>query len=547
MLALGALLLLPGLGAYPLIDPTEARHAAVARAMAREGRLAVPSLYGEPYYDKPAPYYLLLRAAERLPLRVETALRLPSALAVLATAWLLFGFARARLGTDAAALGAAIFLACPLVVALGRFADQDALLCALVTLAIVGWLEALDDPDRSTRPAWLAMGIGSWVKGPVAIALPMLVVAAVALSRGRLPARAFLVRAIAGTVAASALFALWVVPTWFIDADYVQTFLFRHNLDRFAEGSTGHPKPFWFYVPVLLGALLPWSLLLPAALAGPRTRRTEEDAPGPGDAARRELLAWAIAIVGFFSLARAKSANYVLPALGPIALWLAARLVSIARATGVADARAGDPAIARIESRLRGALATLAALAAAAPLGAWLFLSREYPRFAPQSFLLLPIALVAGLVAAAAWRHPRPLHATVLAFGVVATCLLVGGFVVGAPLAASIASDRHLARFAARAAPGVPLVGFRLHPASLAFYSPGPVGKTTDVERVKRLAAAGPVLVLARERDEIALEEAGLHLYRWTRCERHCLFGSNPLPAWAGPEATAEESDGGAR
>ena len=64
---------------------------------------------------------------------------------------------------------------------------------------------------------------------------------------------------------------------------------------------------------------------------------------------------------------------------------------------------------------------------------------------------------------------------------------------------------------------------------------------------MKRLAAAGPVLVLARERDEVALEEAGLHLYRWTRCERHCLFGSNPLPAGAGPEATAEESDGGAR
>ncbi|MFM8409593.1 MAG: aspartate-semialdehyde dehydrogenase, partial [Alphaproteobacteria bacterium] len=37
MLALGALLLLPGLGGHPLVDPTEARHAAVAREMAREG------------------------------------------------------------------------------------------------------------------------------------------------------------------------------------------------------------------------------------------------------------------------------------------------------------------------------------------------------------------------------------------------------------------------------------------------------------------------------------------------------------------------------
>ncbi len=528
--------------------------------MAREHRVLVPLLYGEPYRDKPSPYYLLLRAVRRLPLGSEAALRLPSVLATLATAFLLFGFARRRIGARAAAVGTAVFLASPLVVVLGRFADQDALLAFFVTAAVVGLLAGLDDPTRSLAAAAVAvaMGLGSWVKGPVAIVLPAVVAAVVAASRRRVPDAAFLRRAAIAGFAACAIFAAWVVPAWLADPDYVSAFLLRHNVGRFADASTGHPKPFWFYVPALLGAMLPWSLLVPAAVAAPASTRAG------ARAAERELLAWAAAIVGFYSLSRAKSAGYVLPAVGPIALWLGSRLVAIAdlatdRSLAGEDARTGgvdaaaaaaageratavEPvALARVDGLLRAALGVLAAATALSPLVAWIALHRESPAIAaPAALLLVPVAIVGALSARAARRGPRPLRGAALASGLVATCLVLVAYAALAPLASEVASDRHLARFAEERAPGLPLVGFRLHPASLAFYSPGPVRKETDVEEVKRLAASGPIVVLAREKDERALEEAGLRLHRWTPRARHCLFGTTPAP----PRPAADDARG---
>lgn len=535
MLALGALLLLPGLGGYPLVDPTEARHAAVAREMALDGRVLSPVLYGEPYHDKPAPYYLLLRAARRLPLGTETGLRLPSVLATLASAALLFGYASRRTGVRAATVGSAIFLASPLVVALGRFADQDALLCALVTAAVVGLLGALDDPSTGLVGVAVAMGAGSLVKGPVAIVLPVLVASAVAVARGRAPGGIFLRRAALAVAAATAIFAAWAVPAWLVDPGYVGTFLVRHNLGRFADGSTGHARPAWFYLPTLAGVLLPWSLLLPAAVAAGPGR--EE----PRRGAERELLAWAAAIVGFYSLSRAKSAGYVLPAVGPVALWLGSRLVAIADAAGDDGSHAGhaapEPARAsRVAGRMRGALVALAALGAATPIAAAIVLRDENGSRAAGAALMLTLpALVGALAARVAWRDPRPLRSTVAWTGLFVAVLSTVSWVAIAPLASMIASDRHLASFAAERAPGLPLVGFRLHPASLAFYSPGRVRKEVDVEEVKRLAAAGPIVVLARERDERALAEAGLRLHRWTAPGRHCLYGTTPAPPVSGP------------
>ncbi|HRI49282.1 MAG TPA: hypothetical protein PLW65_03800, partial [Pseudomonadota bacterium] len=54
----------PGLGGYPLWDPGEGRSALASREMAAAGRWVVPLLYGEPYYDKPAPFFGLLRAVQ---------------------------------------------------------------------------------------------------------------------------------------------------------------------------------------------------------------------------------------------------------------------------------------------------------------------------------------------------------------------------------------------------------------------------------------------------------------------------------------------------
>src|SRR5262245_34030781 len=87
-LAVAALMLLPNLGGYPLLDPDEGRHAAVARevltAPSWHGWI-VPALGGEPYYDKPMLFYWVTTVAYRVAGVNETGARLTSAVAALGT------------------------------------------------------------------------------------------------------------------------------------------------------------------------------------------------------------------------------------------------------------------------------------------------------------------------------------------------------------------------------------------------------------------------------------------------------------------------------
>src|ERR1043166_3535384 len=78
----GGALFLTGLGAHPLLDPDEARHAEVAREMA-EGRgirrLLLPTLDFRPYREKPPGYYWLVTLAFGLLGPGEAGARLPGA------------------------------------------------------------------------------------------------------------------------------------------------------------------------------------------------------------------------------------------------------------------------------------------------------------------------------------------------------------------------------------------------------------------------------------------------------------------------------------
>src|SRR5207248_1801785 len=69
---------------------------------------------------------------------------------------------------------------------------------------------------------------------------------------------------------AIAAFCATALP-WYVlcarrNADFLRVFLIEHNFKRYLTPEFQHIQPFWFYVPVLLAALLPWlPLILPVA------------------------------------------------------------------------------------------------------------------------------------------------------------------------------------------------------------------------------------------------------------------------------------------
>ena len=92
--------------------------------------------------------------------------------------------------------------------------------------------------------------------------------------------------------------------------DFFRYFILEHHFGRFLTPAI-HPEPFYYFGPVLLGLLLPWSWLLPWVLFSRGAGR---------DPDRTFLLVWAAVVLIFFSLSRGKLAPYILPALLPLAL-----------------------------------------------------------------------------------------------------------------------------------------------------------------------------------------------------------------------------------
>src|SRR5579884_2934259 len=183
------------LGAWPLFDPDEGRNAEVAREMAASGQWAVPRFDGQPYLDKPVLLFWAIAAAFRLGGVGEASARLPSALAALATTALTLASARLLLGPAPGLLAASIVATSPLVLAFARLVIFDMLLTALVTAALYCLLRARlgGAPARWLPAAGAAMGLATLTKGPVGIAVPLLVWLA---GRGALPRPARRARAV---------------------------------------------------------------------------------------------------------------------------------------------------------------------------------------------------------------------------------------------------------------------------------------------------------------------------------------------------------------
>jgi 4-amino-4-deoxy-L-arabinose transferase-like glycosyltransferase len=111
--------------------------------------------------------------------------------------------------------------------------------------------------------------------------------------------------------------APWYVAVWIARPEFGAYFFIKHNVLRFVA-PFDHLEPIWYYAPVLLGGLLPATLLgwgfARWLLSGdPESARARTPALGFC------LLAGGWCVL-FFSLSGSKLPTYILPAFGPLAL-----------------------------------------------------------------------------------------------------------------------------------------------------------------------------------------------------------------------------------
>jgi 4-amino-4-deoxy-L-arabinose transferase-like glycosyltransferase len=287
-----------GLGATGMVGPDEPRYASIAREMALSGDWITPRLWGAPWFEKPALLYWMGAAFFKLGFGADLAPRLPVALLSAAFLTLFFFVLRHEFGEKCAWLSACILATSGGWLAFSQVATTDLPMAATFSAAMVLCLPWLRTGDRSLLPwAGVCLGLAVLGKGlvPLVLAAPLAYFAVRKLRDWVWPA-----------LACAATAAPWYVLCTLINGRaFLDEFFLKHHFQRFASDSLQHVQPVWFYAPVLLAGLLPWTPL--AATFFQRENWS--------DRRRRFLVLWLIWGFVFFSASTNKLPGYLLPLL----------------------------------------------------------------------------------------------------------------------------------------------------------------------------------------------------------------------------------------
>lgn len=328
LLILAVLTFFVGLGRGAITDADEAFYAESAREMVASGDWVTPHYNYEPRFQKPVLFYWLAAATYAVTGQSEMAARLWAAMAGLGLVLVTAACGRRWYDESTGLLAGAIVATNFGYFSIGRMALPDLPLTFFITLAIWAGLVATLEEDRRPRKwvllAALGLALGFLTKGPVGFIIPALVVVPILFIERRSlalsPADILVALLVLVAVAAP-----WYVVMWMRHGtEYLQGFFLGDNLERFATDRFNDPRPWWFYLPVLAGGLLPWT---PLALVwiGPIVQffRRRQDV----NAIDVRLLLWAVLPLLFYTASVGKQPRYILPVLPPLAILLASSIV----------------------------------------------------------------------------------------------------------------------------------------------------------------------------------------------------------------------------
>jgi 4-amino-4-deoxy-L-arabinose transferase-like glycosyltransferase len=458
LLAAGALLY--QLDGYALLEPDEGRNAEVAREMAATNDYILPRLNGLPYVDKPVLYFAAGALAMEILGPTELAARLPSVAFTLLTLLVVAWFAHRLYGPRGAWAAGIAYVASPFTLAYARTAIMDSAVTLWMVAAMVSFYCAMagngkretGNPSAGITPTtwsvagWVAIGLGVLTKGPIALAVPLLVMVPYGLWRRRLGA----ILDPLGLLVFLVVVLPWVFAVSRRVPDFLHYVLVVETAQRLTTGALGRTESWWYFLPIVVGAALPWSILALAGLKRPARER-------PLDPRAVFLLSWIAIPLLFFTLSQSKRPQYVLPL---VPAWALAVAHGWNRDEGLTWG-------------IRVAGGTLAALGLQLVLGAGL-LARLFPAGAETAALIPPTARAVGALALAgglaALFLPRRRDWALLALALP----VLGLPVAGMPLLQAVGHDRSSADLAAAMRPlmgdRTEIVAVGVYPLSLPFY-----------------------------------------------------------------------------
>jgi 4-amino-4-deoxy-L-arabinose transferase-like glycosyltransferase len=361
------------LGASSLWDSNESFYAETPREMIEARDYVNPTFNYHPRLNKPPLSYWVVASVYNLLGVSGAAERLPIVLGAMAMIAIAYGLGRVVFSPDAGLLAAIGLAASPRFLMFSRRIIIDVYLAMFMALALLMFVLAEKQPERRRLYLvfmYVSIGLGVITKGPVAAALPALVlIVYLALHRrlGRL--REMMLPL--GLIVIAAIVLPWYIAIYAQHGwAHIQAFILKDNLSRYTQPFWGPRRNVFFFLRVLMGDFFPWSLfLIPLLWFGLQhlwfLRRNKPE-PISDDAVQLKnrlsglLVIWIVVIVVFFSLSRSKEDLYILPVY-PCAAALVGNFLAGLN---------GNPRSSQ-HSAIRWTVLTLAGIIAAATVATW--------------------------------------------------------------------------------------------------------------------------------------------------------------------------------
>lgn len=309
------------LGSYPLSNPDEGRYAEIPREMVATGDWVTPRLNGVNYFEKPPLMYWATAVCLEIFGPSEWSMRAMPALFGLSGVLLAYAAGRRLHSREAGLASAAVLGTSLLWFALGRIMLLDMAVSALMSAALFCFILGVREPAGARR-RWLFYGlyaamalatltkglIGFMVTGAVMFLWLLIFNQWHRLRPLHLPTGALLFLAIA---------APWHLLAASHNETWVHRYFYYEHWQRFTSPVADRPGAWWYFIPIVLLGLFPWTGFLWSAL---------REALRGGWAARKQnadawfLVTWAAFIFLFFSKSHSKLVPYILPVFPPLAV-----------------------------------------------------------------------------------------------------------------------------------------------------------------------------------------------------------------------------------
>jgi 4-amino-4-deoxy-L-arabinose transferase-like glycosyltransferase len=450
VIGLATLLFFFHLGTYGLWEPDEARYSEIAREMLASHNFIVPHLNYVPYIEKPPLLYWLTTLAMSLFGVNELSARLVNALSALFGVAATCFFTAKTFDHRRAMLAGAVLTTSAIYAVMAQVLTTDMLLTATMTTAMYAFFLHWRYGGRWCWLFYAAMGLAVLTKGPVGVAIPAFVAMVFLWREGDLRGAIWKFRVTPGVILVAVIAAPWFVAITVREPGFFDFYFIGEHLRRFFDANYSHDQPPYYYVPILIGGLMPWTLALPFI---PWRRLT----PNP---ARRFCVIASATILILFSLSSAKLVPYILPAVPPLAIVIADGLVTLTALKGSSDSRRFT-AIGPLLS-IAGAIAIIVALHASE-------FHAPYPMMVrPAIYAAGAILMGGGIVCfASLWLGRNAFGLGALVVTAAATLIVVS---YGRLMAEPLRSYAQLAKAIERVAPNSRLVCYPRYVQALPFY-----------------------------------------------------------------------------